>query len=235
MSLGAMMAGTPVVSGTRVDMVSLGSWVVPGGVSSVRVYARAPGGIVQLTPPYTTNDGGGGGSAYAGGGGGGSAIIGVAFPVSVGETLTLAVGGGLAELTFSGSGQIARAYAGENSGNTDNRAGNGGGAEVNVSGTPTTVTGGSGGTWLNSGNGGDGSVATAGGGTLYGGGGGAKGARVTPSEGPFTGGSSSGFPGTAGVSPGYGGGGGGFSPGQQAVSSSALSVVPTNYVFDLYY
>lgn len=231
--LAAMMGGGGI-AGTKVDLVALGgSWVVPGGVTSVRVYAYAAGGTVGVSAPYTTTDGGGGGAALAGGGGGGAWVAGVTLAVTPGDTATLSSSGTPPVHTMTLSGKSVQLGNGHNAGVLNNNGGAGGDASVNIGGV-TSVSGGFGGVWpAGSPTGGNGGTAAVAGGVITGGGGGGKGAIVSPAEGPFAGGSSGTF--TGPVGPGfYGAGGGGVFSGQMAISASVVTGTGTT-VFTLYH
>lgn len=241
MSIAAMMgAGGSGIAGTRVDMTTQpgGAWVVPPGVTSIRVYAFASGGEVGAGPPYTPGDGGGGGAAYAGGAGGGGSIVGVTLPCTPGETITLSTTGSspfVSTLTFSSTfTSEASVTSGSDSNAFNNAGGNGGTAYVMIGGVLSTCAGGLGGTWANGSVGGNGAVLSVGGGRVAGGGGGAKGEVTAPPTPPRTGGSSDGWPGTDGISPGYGGAGGGRNPGRQVLDTVNKTATGA-LIFDVYY
>lgn len=194
--LAAMMAGGGAVFANSVDLFTAAPWVVPGGVTSLNVFAATAGGGTLVESN---------GANYGGGGGGGALILGAVVTVTPGETLSVntVVPGAFVEYTVTGSttGPIFIIRTGENAGQNISATRNGGNGGT-VSWVPTSQSAGIG-------------VLTnvTGGGILVGGGNGGTGG-VQPSTPGTAGGASGGglYPAVvAGAN--YGGGGGGYFPG----------------------
>lgn len=220
--LAAMAVGNRARFANRVDLMTVGTWVVPAGVTTVNVYAATRGGNAASLLGW--------GYGEAGGGGGG-AILNCALTVTPGNTLT----GTFSSLSLRGQFDVENTTTATSlfmleTGWTPVASGmieGGDGAKVEwYQGGTTTALRGARGTGAG-GVGGNGQRwAVAGGSILSGGGGGAP-ALLLPQGTGGSGGAADTFSGIAGNQP-NGGGGGGFIPGQYSIAN-ARSYVPDSF------